>query len=330
MAFEGPVQNNCCMHLWNSRNDPDFCDVTFVVGKEETEFDANKTIVASCSPVLKNLLFWCFEKDESKEPNQQVKLQQSDPIAFEAMLKFAYCINPGLQPNNVIKVRKMAQKYGITRNETVLSKLCDEYVTQNISVSNCCLLFDEAVKSKMSTCIQTVQKLMEQNQLAGNAHAIVFSKGFCHMSLEAMQLFLQLDCLQMSEEKLWEAVLRWVAYQARSQLNDDNASLNDSTEIESVQVRDKTMESRKKLLQQICPFVRFGLMTANYFVTKVKEENCLTTKDIADILCYIADANQSCGKFTTKSRISALSARSGELYCVDCGCSSYDDAPCGD
>eukprot|EP01083_Nonionella_stella_P167433 562734_1 len=161
MAFEGPVQNNCCMHLWNSRNDPDFCDVTFVVGKEETEFNAHSAIVASCSPVLKNLLFWCGKKDESKETNPHVKLQHDDPIAFEAMLKFAYCVDPVLQPNNVIKVRKIAEKYEIKRDETVLSEYCDSYLTQNISVSNVCVLFDEAVKSQMHACIQTIKTLME-------------------------------------------------------------------------------------------------------------------------------------------------------------------------
>eukprot|EP01083_Nonionella_stella_P167434 562736_1 len=206
MAFEGPVQNNCCMHLWNSRNDPDFCDVTFVVGKEETEFNAHSAIVASCSPVLKNLLFWCGKKDESKETNPHVKLQQDDPIAFETML---------------LKCVKFSK-----RDETVLSEYCDSYLTQNISVSNVCVLFDEAVKSKMCACILTVQTLLEQSALARSTQTIVNSNDFCNMSLEAMQIFLQMDFLQISEENLWDAVLRWVDNQFECQSNDDDGNVS--------------------------------------------------------------------------------------------------------
>eukprot|EP01083_Nonionella_stella_P073032 197183_1 len=294
MAFTGADQNHCCMHLWDSRNDPDFCDVTFVVGKEGTEFNANKAIVASCSPVLKNLLFWCETKEESKESNQQIQLKQDDPVAFEAILRFAYCINPYLLPENVIKVRKIAEKYEIKRNKIELSKYCDEYVMQNISVDNVCVLFDEAVKSQMHACIQTIKTLMENKRLSKNTQTIINSNEFCQMSLETMQLFLELDCLRISEENLWDAVLRWVTHQTGSEPNDD--------EIECVFGNAEAAKLRKTLLKQICPFIRFGLMKANYFVRKVKVENCLVTQDIADILCYIADTNEGCGKYTTKTR----------------------------
>eukprot|EP01084_Bolivina_argentea_P265925 450895_1 len=295
MTFHGAVQINRCKKLWDSRNDPEFHDVTFVVGEEQKEFNASKIIIASCSEVIKNTLYWCDEKSDSE---QTVTLRQDDPAAFEAMLKFAYCNDPKLNLCNVIKVRKISEKYQIES----LSKLCDKYVSDNINASNFCKLFDEAVKSKMGACIDKIQDFMKQ-RLYNDTQSIINSQYFDLMSLESTKLFLQWDCLIIGEEQLWDAVLKWVSYK---QLWDIDAVL---------MVKSEKLKWRKLLLKKICPFMRFGLMSAQYFVKKVKMENCLTTKEVADILCHIADKNQNCGKFTTKHRLRGN--KNG--YCKRCG-----------
>ena len=58
-----------------------------------------------------------------------------------------------------------------------------------------------------------------------------------------------------------------------------------------------------KLLKELCPFIRFGLMNGEYFVKKVKPLNILTNEEIMDILSYYQCKNdEKCGKFSIIQR----------------------------
>ena len=166
---------------------------------------------------------------------------------------------------------------------------------------------------------------------------IFSSDSFVHLDLETILYILQWDCLKVGEEKLWENVLEWIENQEKDtkkrklsdKLSPPNAKkqkLNDGQANNTSQDDDSKKDEeifpgteRIKLLRQIRPLMRFGLMSAEFFVQNVKPQNFLSDKDIADILCYIAVEEGKCGIFSTKKRSGITSEPSGWENCEKCG-----------
>ena len=320
MTFQGSVQTKCGEILWNSRKD-NTCDISFIVGKQRKKIKAHKAFLAAFSPVFKQMLFEC---DIKNKLNQDIRLKDDDPDAFESMLKFTYCCDPQLNQTNVIKVRKIAQKYIIEP----LYKLCDEYLLKIVTYSNVCTLLNEASECKIDSCIDIIRKCMTQ-RFKNYTSTIINSPQFLKMRLSAMKELLQWNCLQVTEDALFTAVLKWADAQTRSELDNENAAPDDTNNkqklggIDAVNKRrklddnryvnaanandkEKQVEKQKKwLLMQIYPLIRFGLMSGTYFVRNVKPLKILTDTQVGNVSCYILDPNApnaTCGGVTVTRR----------------------------
>eukprot|EP01083_Nonionella_stella_P026648 73411_1 len=101
MAYDQTVQSKQCANLLNVLNRSEFTDVTFLVGNNEqkTSFKANRLFLASISPVFKAMMYG--QMQESK-PDAEIEINDIEPNAFESVLKFSYCNNPELTPDNII------------------------------------------------------------------------------------------------------------------------------------------------------------------------------------------------------------------------------------
>eukprot|EP01083_Nonionella_stella_P098290 276367_1 len=284
------------LQLFQTTNDQRFCDVTFVIGASKRQYPVNRMIMASLSTVFKAMLYGNMKESQ---PNAQVVIVDVSPNAFESVLKFAYCNDPRLTAQNVIGVMKMCDKYQIT----ALTNLCRVYLDNCANHNNICVLLNDLTKHQFKSGV------LQVGRIGQHAGTIVQSQAFREMTLNAMKEFLSWDSLCIKESVLWDVVVKWAEYQASNiteppKKKRKRSKTNNTNSQKKMNVDTKKM---KKLLKAVCPQMRFGLMPGNYFVRNVKPHNCLTTKEIADILCHIQCKELPCGNFSTKRRQSGSS-----------------------
>ena len=115
----------------------------FIIGEEEVEFEAIRSLLASISEVFGAMVFG--EMKESK-PDAVIKVDDVDPKAFQSVLNYAYCIDPRFNIENVISIKHICRKYQITK----LSKRCDRYFESAINAQTVCSLLNDAMNYKMN------------------------------------------------------------------------------------------------------------------------------------------------------------------------------------
>ena len=276
-----------------TRKDPDFNDVTFVIGETKSKFHVNRMVMASLSDVMKAMLYGAYQESQD---DAEIVLEDVKPVAFERVLQFAYCSAPDITPENVLAVAMIADKYQIKE----LIQICKEAVKTVLSghwLSKFCLLWDQAVQYKLNTYKTTLKSVIKS--LNGNIHQeIIQNQAFRKMSVSAMKEFLSFNFLNVQEQFLWRNVARWADEQANL-LHAKRRKLNRS---ERASARNLRQNRKKKVLKEVVPFIRFGLKDGTFFVKEVKACGCLSKEDIADILCYIQCGDGKCGRFKTTKR----------------------------
>ena len=125
-----------------------FNDVTFLIGSEKKEFKANKTFLAAQSAVFEAMLFGQMMESQL---NSEIEINDAEPDAFEAVLKYCYCNNPELSSINVVGIKKIADKYQING----LSKSCDDHFPKCLNQNNFCELLTESMDAKLRGVYQT-------------------------------------------------------------------------------------------------------------------------------------------------------------------------------
>eukprot|EP01084_Bolivina_argentea_P011879 22245_1 len=309
MAYSNEFRAKQCQNLLNLLNSHQHCDVTFTItnNDNQTTFDVNRIFLSSISPVFKAMLYGNME--ESKQ-NAVVEISDTTPDAFQAVVNHAYCNDPKLTPNNIVAVRHLCDKYQIS----LLSELCDNYFSSCLTPENICSLLHASVQNKLGSFVIKCKHVIQTKfATMTQAKKMINSQGFVEMSLSAIQIILQLDTLRVAEEDLWTAVLRWADYQTinyKQNVNyagfDGSAPSKKKQKLDNEKSDGVDKRHRLNLLKDVCPYIRFGLMDGKYFVKQVRPHNCLTDKEVSDILCYIQCNDEPCSAFSVKSRISHL------------------------
>lgn len=294
MATASEIKTLQCNNIATVLSQDTLCDVTFVIGSSETRFRANRVFLAVISDVFKAMLYGAMKEGQS---NSVITIPDIDANGFEAVLAFAHCKHPQITENNVVSIKNICRKYQITS----LSPVCNSRFQSLLNKHNgntFCSLLNDSVHYKVDKYVDLCQAAM-QSRLGRNAESIVKSKGFKSMGIEAMIIFLQYDVLDITEEKLWDALLKWKDHQNVG--NDKRNSLEEPV----MKKRKLNASSGDKALKAVCPYVRFGLMTGQYFVDKVQPQKCLDKDEVILIANYILcpdKAKRSCGKFSTQKR----------------------------
>ena len=286
MEYSRNIQDKQRMHVAKAMDKEVFNDVTFVIGPDKREFKLNRIFLAMVSEPFEKMLFSQFKEGES---NAIIQIEDIDADAFESVVNYAYCKNPNIDTSNLFAVKHVCRKYQISE----LSKLCDAYFAKAITVQNVCLLLNNAIINRLDEYIQMCRhRIHDALGSRKQAQEIIKSDAFMRMDIMSMQFFLQFDELNVDEESLWEGVLRWI--EGRIKCKDLGTTPSSKK------------KARTELLQDLYPFIRFGLMEGSYFVKNVQPMNFLSKDEIVAIanhmLCRDEDSNVGCGTFCTKKR----------------------------
>merc|ERR1712154_519199 len=101
----------------------------------------HRLLLASISPVFEAML---FGKMKESEHNSEIEILDIEPNAFRNVLKFAYCNDPELTPDNIISIRQICDKYQVS----LLSIICDRNFEQFITPKTVCSLLTKSLNAK--------------------------------------------------------------------------------------------------------------------------------------------------------------------------------------
>uniref|UniRef100_A0A8C3GKT3 BTB domain containing 19 n=1 Tax=Cairina moschata TaxID=8855 RepID=A0A8C3GKT3_CAIMO len=176
-------------------NNPQFSDVTFVVGREQQRVFAHRCVLACRCQAFRGMLGGCGEDPPGSVPPQgPFVLGNVQPDVFLAVIEFLYTNSVSLNSHIALEVLTSSVEYGLQD----LCKLCVEFIKDTLSVEQVC----EALQvSGPGTLLVLVPEVFLQ--------AVVRTRGFHELSDTVLARVLRSDRLAVDELDLVQAVREW-------------------------------------------------------------------------------------------------------------------------
>ncbi|XP_044297783.1 BTB/POZ domain-containing protein 19 [Varanus komodoensis] len=176
-------------------NNPQFSDVTFLVGREQKEVFAHRCLLSSRCQAFHAML-----SQPQKAPQAPLILSHVQPEVFLAVLEYLYSNSVTLNNLIALEVLTSSVEYGLDD----LSRLCAEFIKNTLNVEQACEAFQAAVAYRQVDlqvhCLAFIENHTQE---------VVQTHGFLELSELAMQAILQSNGLAIDEVKLIHAVREW-------------------------------------------------------------------------------------------------------------------------
>ena len=129
MEYDKSAQNAQCEGIRTALNSKKCTDVTFLIGKDRTEFNLNRIFLAMISPIFKSMLYGQMREAQL---DTDVIIEDMTPTVFECIVHFAYCADPQITSKNVLSVLTVCDKYLITK----LQDVCYQFLKSDLKDSS--------------------------------------------------------------------------------------------------------------------------------------------------------------------------------------------------
>ncbi|KAM8930472.1 BTB/POZ domain-containing protein 19 [Pelodytes ibericus] len=182
-------------------NNPQFSDVTFVVGKEQRVVHAHRCILACRCKVFHGM--FC---NQLKETNPCLDLQvpfvlaDMHPDVFLALLEFLYTNTVTLSSAITLEVLTSAVEYGLDS----LRKLCVDFISKSLTVDLACEALQAAVTYGQTDLMKKCLSFIECHTTE-----IIQTQSYRELSDLGLVNILQSNQLSIDEVPLIHAVREW-------------------------------------------------------------------------------------------------------------------------
>ncbi|XP_020610490.1 kelch-like protein 20 [Orbicella faveolata] len=216
------------------RRDEDLCDIVLRVGS--TSISAHKVVLAASSPYFKAM----FAGGLSESRQSTVTLQELDERAMETMVDFFYSGEIEISENNV---QDLLPVTCVLQVQSV-QEACCEFLKRQLSSENCLGISAFADRHGCTALVSSSESFARQHFID-----VVQSEEFMEISAKQLTRLLSDDDLNIqSEERVFEAALAWIKYDA-----------------------DVRQESAPEILSN----VRFPLLSAEFLMDRVATEEII-------------------------------------------------------
>ncbi|XP_029139046.1 BTB/POZ domain-containing protein 19 [Protobothrops mucrosquamatus] len=175
-------------------NNPQFSDVTFLVGKEKQKVFAHRCLLSTRCQVLHAML------SQPHETQVPLMLNHIQPEVFLTVIEYLYTNGVTLNNLTALEVLTSSIEYGLND----LRKLCIEFIKDTLKVNQAGDAFQAAVAYGLldlqTYCLAFIENYTQE---------VIQTRGFLELSEQAMQIILQSDYLAIDEVKLIHAVREW-------------------------------------------------------------------------------------------------------------------------
>ncbi|XP_074858721.1 BTB/POZ domain-containing protein 19 [Carettochelys insculpta] len=179
-------------------NNPQFSDVTFVVGRERQEVFAHRCILTCRCQAFQGML--SRPQSESQLPQAPVVLSHVQPEVFLAVMEFLYTNSVTLNSRIALEVLTSAVEYGLDE----LRKLCVMFLKGALSTEMVCEVLQAAVTYRQWDLQEHCLAFVEEN-----TQEVVRTQSFHELSAVALVAVLRSDRLAIDELDLIRAVQEW-------------------------------------------------------------------------------------------------------------------------
>ncbi|NXN40336.1 BTBDJ protein, partial [Rhinoptilus africanus] len=185
-------------------NNPQFSDVTFVVGREQQKVFAHRCVLACRCQAFRGMfsqgLVGSEDPPGSIPPQGPFILGNVQPEVFLAVIEFLYTNSVTLNSHIALEVLTSSVEYGLQD----LCKLCIKFIKDTLSVEQVCEALQAAVTYGQTDLQQHCLAFIE-----GCTAAVVRTRGFHELSDVVLAQVLRSDRLAVDELDLVQAVREW-------------------------------------------------------------------------------------------------------------------------
>ncbi|XP_018791000.1 PREDICTED: BTB/POZ domain-containing protein 6-B isoform X2 [Bactrocera latifrons] len=248
-------------------------DVKFVVGGE---FDcvqtipAHKYILATGSSV-----FYAMFYGGLAENKQEIKVPDVEPSAFLTLLRYLYCDEIQLEPDNILATLYAAKKYIVPH----LARACVNYLEVKLTAKNACLLLSQSRLFEEPELMQRCWEVID-----AQAEMAIKSEDFVDIDLKTFESILSRETLNCKEIHLFEAALNWAL----------NACQKMGVDV--------TAPNKRSMLGQALHLIRIPTMTLEEFANGVAQTGILTSQETIDIFLHFTAQSKPHLSFPTRAR----------------------------
>ncbi|XP_030854339.1 BTB/POZ domain-containing protein 6-B-like [Strongylocentrotus purpuratus] len=235
-------------------------DVTFLVGPKNAaqRIPAHKYVLATGSSV-----FFAMFYGDLAENTSEIVTPDVEPEAFLTLLKYMYCDEIDLTPENVLDTLYAAKKYLVPH----LARSCVEYLERSLSARNACVLLSQSHLFEEPDLMQRCWEVID-----AQAEVALGSDSFVDVDQDTLECILKRETLNVKELVLFHAAMRWA---------DAECSRQDLV---------VTPNSLRKVLGSALYLIRIPTMPLKEFANNVACSGVITLEETTNIfLHYTAD-----------------------------------------
>ncbi|KAJ6237692.1 btb (poz) domain-containing 2a-related [Anaeramoeba flamelloides] len=247
-------------------NEEEIADVHFSIGKKSKNFFAHRVILASSSPVFKNLFFGGDWKEIALSLGQtQIKLPQFESSAFSLVLEYIYLrrMSKSIGSNNVFEILAICSEYQI---EDLLDK-CFAWLSKHLNRETCIKILESSLQHRRENLSQQTLNFIEKN----SKELFTTERCFDFLNENTVKKILTSDNLECTEMGLYHRVVEYGRWCCNNFYQEE------------------TIPNLQNFLQDILPLVRFNLLSQD-------ELEAIRKEGIADISSVLIDAENESGK----------------------------------
>ena len=189
--------NSTLSTMLQSREEGELIDVTVVAGK--ARFDAHRLVLKSAIPYFQAMFSQGFL--EKKERIIDLKENVVDESVFEDLMRYAYTGQVKITASNVQNLLIGANFLSIT---SVVSA-CEEFLQTSITSKNVLEIIELAETVSATSLVSAAQTFIENN-----VEPVIQSDKFLNTSFQFMLNLVKNDNLNVNEELVYEAVMKWI------------------------------------------------------------------------------------------------------------------------
>ena len=221
------------------------------------KFPAHKYILAVGSTVFYSMFYGGFVETSA----ETIDVPDVDQDAFLSLLKYLYCDEIDLNPENVLATLYAAKKYLVP----ALANACVKFLEQSLTARNACLLLSQARLFSEPALIQRAWEVID-----AQAELALTSDAFADIDFDTLLSILSRETLNCKETVVFTAAINW----AKAECNKRDGLEPDSP------------EDKRKVLGKALNKIRFPAMSITDFADTVATSGLLTLQETNDLFLH--------------------------------------------
>merc|ERR1719323_826557 len=240
-------------------------------------YPAHKYILATGSTVFYAMFYGGYVETSSADT---IDVPDVEPDAFLSMLKYLYCDEIDLNPDNVLATLYAAKKYLVP----ALANACVQFLEQSLTARNACLLLSQARLFSEPALIQRAWEVID-----AQAELALSSEAFTDIDFDTLLSILSRESLNCKETVVFTAAVSWAKAECVRKKSSDSL---DPTSV----------DDKRKVLGKALYKIRFPAMSITDFADTVACSGILTLQETNDLFLHFTAKQKPCLGYDFKPR----------------------------